>query len=73
MNTMAQLPIFIKSNYPEVNTKIVGMLLSMYPVTFLLTAFCSNYILQYGRKRAIVLGIFILTVVAAVYALAGFI
>jgi len=73
LNVAALLPTFVEKNYPQINSLKVGLLMSCYPVAFLICApIVGNYLQSIGRKNFVVFGVSLMTLATAIFGLAAF-
>mmetsp|Transcript_16673 Transcript_16673/g.15964 ORF Transcript_16673/g.15964 Transcript_16673/m.15964 type:complete len:109 (+) Transcript_16673:96-422(+) len=74
MTIIFLFPIFISKHHPTISTMHVGMILSVFHLTTLLTTpFVGQYLHLIGRKNALVLSYIFATFAAIGYALLAFI
>jgi len=73
MNIHALLPEFVETTYPELTSFDVGMLMSIFPVGFLLSApFIGDNIGKIGRKNALMIGVVAMAVATLLFGVASF-
>lgn len=72
LNVATLLPLFVSTNFPEINDAKVGALMAIFPLAYFFAApIVGSTLTKYGRKRAVVGGVILMTISTIIFALAG--
>lgn len=74
MNVAALVPQFVEEFYPEANSLSVAILLSAYPLCFIITAgVAGDKLLSIGRRTGVLIGVLSMAAATTSFGLAGYI
>lgn len=73
MNVAALLPQYATKNYPELNHTMIGLLMTGFPISFLITApIAGSYLEKIGRKNALIISSLVLSASTLTFGLAAY-